>query len=93
MFCAAKQGLTLLFLKGQSEFFEEVLLMFMFRAHCGAESSVLEGRLIAVEAKKVKLNANESKQSCSVGDKTNRRPAEKRRHHHQHSLNNLMKNA
>ena len=67
--------------------------MFMYRGHCGAESSVLEGRLIAVEAKKVKLNANESKQSCSVGDKTNRRPAEKRRHHHQHSLNNLMKNA
>jgi len=51
--------------------------MFRFRGHCGAESSVLEGRLIAVEAKKVKLNANESKQSCSVGDKTNRRPAKK----------------
>ena len=76
-FALLHKVLPLLFLKGQFEFFEEVLLMFMLRGHCGAESSVLEGRLIAVEAKKVKLNVNESKQSCSVGDKTNRRPAKK----------------
>ena len=38
--------------------------MFMFRGHCGAESSVLEGRLIAVEAKKVKLNVNESNKAA-----------------------------